>query len=155
MTPDECLELFRKLDYHKDMGGADLFNDIKPYHVFLLFNLVKSHAEKIGVNTAEIKQLQGLLRECENVAIAGEDRDFDGTRNALSQIAVIADYEASANCVSDPLGCGGCIHRDYVKAHPYGTSSNGWRCLKSGGHAIERCDGYEMSPQRSTDGKGT
>jgi hypothetical protein len=39
--------------------------------------------------------------------------------------------------------CTGCAHRHYVEAHPRGTSSNGWGCLLSGGHAINRCEEYK------------
>lgn len=39
--------------------------------------------------------------------------------------------------------CTGCLHRHHVEAHPSGTSSSGWGCLLSGGHAINRCEEYK------------
>lgn len=38
--------------------------------------------------------------------------------------------------------CEGCLHRHYVVAHERGTSTSGWGCLQTGGHAVKRCSMY-------------
>lgn len=45
------------------------------------------------------------------------------------------------------LDCAGCIHRHWVEAAPlpHSTSSSGWGCSKTGGHATARCAAYEVA----------
>lgn len=50
--------------------------------------------------------------------------------------------------MSEPTDCEGCKHRHWVQAAPTGTSSSGWGCRLSGGHAITRCAGYVAVPIR-------
>lgn len=39
--------------------------------------------------------------------------------------------------------CEDCKHRYWVKASPYGTSTSGWGCRATGGHAITVCSLFE------------
>jgi len=48
------------------------------------------------------------------------------------------------NKCSGELSCEDCQFLHYVKANPYGTSSNGFGCLYTGGHAIKRCKKYTI-----------
>lgn len=46
----------------------------------------------------------------------------------------------------DDTSCDGCLHRHWITANRYGTSSDGWGCRLSGGHAIERCVNFTTTP---------
>lgn len=39
--------------------------------------------------------------------------------------------------------CAGCKSRYWVEASPWGTSSSGYGCRLTGGHAVSRCSEYE------------
>ena len=47
--------------------------------------------------------------------------------------------------------CEGCTHRWWVRPVTYSTSTRGWGCLLSGGHAVRRCDAFIPLPEYPED----
>lgn len=69
----------------------------------------------------------GALRVADRMKFAPSVVDPDGVRRLLTEDS-----------------CDGCRHLHFVVASSTGTSSNGWGCLLSGGHAVKKCKNFEV-----------
>lgn len=77
----------------------------------------------------------------DQVLIAGPVGGVD--KEALDLLpATVVDPDGCRRLVMED-SCDGCKHMHFVTASETGTSHSGWGCLRSGGHAIKKCSGFE------------
>lgn len=90
---------------------------------------------EIGIPFAILLRSGGLHDEYEHESFPIGEGSWQEIRDLLQSDTVKLE------------SCDGCVYRHWVAAAYYGTSSSGWGCLRSGGHAMKRCGNFKTEQE--------